>query len=82
MLHVVTASYLPYKQEVDYRGFNEAIRVTLVSYHRSRIQDTSTSNLSLSTMLTLQLLLYSSRKKNKAVKEGVNLINNINKKLT
>jgi hypothetical protein len=22
--------------EVDYRGFNEAIRVTLTSYHRSR----------------------------------------------
>ena len=33
MLPVVTASYLPYKWEVDYRGFNEAIRVTLVSYH-------------------------------------------------
>ena len=23
----------PYKWEVDYRGFNEAIRVTLASYH-------------------------------------------------
>ena len=33
MLFVVIVSYLPYKQEVDYRGFNEAIRVTLVSYH-------------------------------------------------
>ena len=42
MLSVVTASYLPYKREVDYRGFNEAIRVTLVSYHRSRMQDAST----------------------------------------
>ena len=36
MLSVVTMSYLPYKWEVDYTGFNEAIRVTLVSYHRSR----------------------------------------------
>ena len=33
MLSVVTMSYLPYKQEVDYRGFNETIRVTLMSYH-------------------------------------------------
>ena len=33
MLSIVTASNLPYKREVDYRGFNEAIRVTLVSYH-------------------------------------------------
>ena len=33
MLSVVTVSYLPYKWEVDNRGFNEAIRVTLVSYH-------------------------------------------------
>ena len=36
MLPIVTVSYLPYKWEVDYRGFNEAIRVTLVSYHRFR----------------------------------------------
>ena len=82
MLSVVTASYLPYKREVDYRGFNEAIRVTLASYHRSRMQDASTSNQSLSTTLTLQLLLYSSRIKNKALKQVVNLMNNINKKLT
>ena len=82
MLPIVIASYLPYKQEVNYRGFNEAIRVTLVSYHRSRMQDASTSNQSLNTMLTLQLLLYSSRIKNKALKQVVNLMNNINKKLT
>ena len=82
MLLVVTASYLPYKQEVDYRGFNEAIRVTLMSYHRSRMQDASISNQSLSTTLTIQLLLYSSRIKNKALKQVVNLMNNINKKLT
>ena len=82
MLPVVTASYLPYKWEVDYRGFNEAIRVTLMSYHQSEMQDASTSNQSLSTMLTLQLLLYSSRIKNKALKQVVNLMNNINKKLT
>jgi hypothetical protein len=33
MLFFVTGSYLAYKWEVDYKGFNEAIRVTLVSYH-------------------------------------------------
>ena len=32
-LSVVTGSYLAYKWEADYKGFNEAIRVTLVSYH-------------------------------------------------
>jgi hypothetical protein len=37
MLSVVTGSSLAYKQEVNYKGFNEAIRVTLVSYHRSGI---------------------------------------------
>ena len=31
MLPIVIVSYLPYKWEVDYRGFNEAISVTLVS---------------------------------------------------
>ena len=72
----------PYKWEVDYRGLNEAIRVTLMSYHQSRIQDASTSNQSLSTMLTPQLLLYSSRIKNKALKQVVNMMNNINNKLT
>jgi hypothetical protein len=82
MLFVVTASYLPYKWEMDYIGFNEVIRVTLVSYHRSGMQDASTSNQSLSTMLTLQLLLYSSQIKNKALKQVMNLTNNINKKLT
>ena len=82
MLPIVTVFYLRYKREVDYRGFNEAIRVTLVSYHRSRMQDASISNQSLSTTLTLQLLLYSSRIKNKTLKQVVNLMNNINKKLT
>ena len=33
MLPIVTVFYLRYKWEVDYRGFNEAIRVTLTSYH-------------------------------------------------
>ena len=65
-------SYLPYKWEVDYRGFNEAIRVTLASYHRSKMQDASTSNQSLGTMLTLQLLLYSYQIKNKALESEVN----------
>jgi hypothetical protein len=37
MLFVVTGSCLAYKREVDYNGFNEVIRVTLVSYHRSEI---------------------------------------------
>ena len=82
MLSIVTGSYLACKQEVDYRGFNEDIRVTVVSYHQSGMQDASISNQSLSTMLTLQLLLYSSWIKNKALKEVVNLMNNINKKLT
>jgi hypothetical protein len=82
MLSVVTVSYLPYKREMDYIGFNEVLRVTLVSYHRSGMQDASTSNQSLSTMLTLQLLLYSSQIKNKALKQVMNLTNNINKKLT
>ena len=78
----VIGSYLAYKREVHYKGFNEAIRVTLMSYHRSEMQGASTINLSLSTMLALQLLLYSSRIKNKALKQVVNLMNNINKKLT
>ena len=37
MLSFVTRSYLTYKWEVDYKGFNEAITVTLMSYYRSRI---------------------------------------------
>jgi hypothetical protein len=37
MLSFITRSYLAKKQEVDYKGFNEAIRVTLVSYHQSGI---------------------------------------------
>jgi hypothetical protein len=40
---------------MDYKGFNKAIRVTLVSYHRSRMQGASTNNLSLSTTLTLMI---------------------------
>jgi hypothetical protein len=35
MLSFATESYLAYKREVDNRGFNEAIRVTLMSYHQS-----------------------------------------------
>ena len=37
MFPIVTKSREAYKQEVDYKGFNKAIRVTLVSYHRSGI---------------------------------------------
>ena len=55
MLSIVTVSYLPYKREVDYRGFNEAIRVTLVSYHRSGMQSASKINLSLRTAFTLTI---------------------------
>jgi hypothetical protein len=33
MLSFVTGSYLAYKREVDYKRFNEAIRVILMSYH-------------------------------------------------
>jgi hypothetical protein len=55
MLSFATRFYLAYKQEMDYRGFNEAIRVTLVSYHRSRMQGASTINLSLNTTLTLTI---------------------------
>ena len=35
MLFFATGSYLAYRWEVDYKGFDEAIRVTLASYHRS-----------------------------------------------
>jgi hypothetical protein len=55
MLSFVTGSYLAYKQEVDYRGFNEAIRVTLTNYHRSEMQGASMINPSLSTTLTLMI---------------------------
>ena len=44
-----------YRWEVDYKGFNEAIRVTLVIYHRSRMHGASTINLSLSTTLTFMI---------------------------
>ena len=57
MLPVVITSYLPYKWEVDYGGFNEAIRVTLVSYHRSKIQSASTINLNVSVVLRLRLIV-------------------------
>jgi hypothetical protein len=33
MISFSTGSFLAYKWEVDYRGFNEVIRVTLMSYH-------------------------------------------------
>jgi hypothetical protein len=55
MLSFVTGSYLAYKWEVDYREFNEAIRVTLARYHQSRMRCASTINLSLSTTLTLTI---------------------------
>ena len=55
MLSFITGSYLAYKWEVDYKDFNEAIRVTLMSYHRSGMQGASTINLSLNTMLTLTI---------------------------
>ena len=44
-----------YRWEVDYKGFNEAIRVTLESYHQFGMQGASMINLSLSTMLTLTI---------------------------
>jgi hypothetical protein len=55
MLSFITGSYLAYKREVDYNGFNETIRVTLVSYHRSGMQGASMINLSLRAMLTLTI---------------------------
>jgi hypothetical protein len=55
MLSFTTEFYLSYRQQMDYKGFNKAIRVTLVSYHRSRMQGASTNNLSLSTTLTLMI---------------------------
>jgi hypothetical protein len=55
MLSFVAGFYLAYKRELDYRGFNEAIRVTFVSYHRSGMQGASRINLGLSTMLTLTI---------------------------
>ena len=55
MLSFATRSYLSYRREVDYKGFNEAIKVTLASYHRSRMQGASMINLSLSTTLTLTI---------------------------
>jgi hypothetical protein len=55
MLSFVTGSYLTYKREVDYRGFNEDIRVTLASYDRSGMQGASMIIPSLSTTLTLMI---------------------------
>jgi hypothetical protein len=55
MLSFITRSYLANKRQVDYKGFNEAIRVTLASYHQSGIQGASMINLSLSTTLTLMI---------------------------
>jgi hypothetical protein len=37
ILSFVIGSYLAYKREVYYKGFNEAIRVTLASYHRFKM---------------------------------------------
>jgi hypothetical protein len=55
MFSFATGSYLFYKREVDYKGFNEAIKVILASYHRSGMQGASTINLSLSITLTLMI---------------------------
>ena len=77
MLSVITISYLAYRWEVDYKEFNEAIRVTLTSYHRSRMQDASMINLSLSTTLTLMTNTLLPYVENKALKRIVNLKNNI-----
>jgi hypothetical protein len=55
MLSVAIGSHLAYKQEVDYRGFNDTTRVTLMSYHQSRMHGASTINLSLTTTLTLMI---------------------------
>ena len=33
MFPIVIRFYSAYKWEVDYKGFNEAIRVTLMRYH-------------------------------------------------
>jgi hypothetical protein len=55
MLSFITGSYLANKQEVDYKGLNEAIRVTLASYHQSGMHGASMINLSLSTALTLMI---------------------------
>ena len=55
MLSFITGSYLSYRREVDYKGFNKAIGVTLASYHQSRIQGASRINLSLNTTLTLTI---------------------------
>jgi len=56
--------------------------ITLTIYHWSRMQGASTSNQSLRTTLTPQLLLYSSWIKNKSLERVVNLMNNINTLLT
>ena len=56
---IVTRSYLAYIWEVYYKGLSEAI--TLMIYHQSRMQGASTSNESLSTMLTLRYYFTPSR---------------------
>jgi hypothetical protein len=53
MLSIATASYLAYRREVNYKGLNEV--VTLVIYHRFKIQGASMSSQSLSTTLTLTI---------------------------
>jgi hypothetical protein len=68
MLSFATRSYLSYRQEVDYKGFNEAIRITLMSYHQSRMQGASTIKLSLSATLTLMINTLLPHVENKALK--------------
>ena len=53
MLSIATASYLAYRWEVDYKGLNEAITLTI--YHRSKMQGASMIKTSLSTTLTLMI---------------------------
>jgi hypothetical protein len=82
MLSFAIGSYLSYRQEVDYKGFNEAIRVTLVSYHRYKMWGASMINLSLSSTLTLMINTLLPYVENKAFKRVANLMNNKNKMLT
>jgi hypothetical protein len=53
MLSVEIGFYLAYRQEVDYKGLNES--VTLTIYYRSEMQGASTINPNLSTTLTLTI---------------------------
>ena len=71
-----------YRQEVDYKGFNEVIRDILVSYHQSGMQGASMIDPSPSTTLTLMINTLLPYVENKALKRVMNLMNNINKILT